>query len=267
VSLWLQITRGVRVLTNRTAADQDVADEVQHYLDEATASHVALGLSPDEARRAARAEIGNPTVIREQVRDYGWESTIGTLLADLRFAGRMLRKSPVFTVVIAVVISLGSGAVTTIFSAMNALLLRPLPGVADPAQLLALQPTRPDGTVLQQGSYATYQYFRDRSHTLDGIGAWGRVSLTVASGGEGTVIPGAMVSGDYFDLLGVRPALGRFFAPDEDRTPSSHPVIVFSHAFWKSRLGADRAAIGRMVSVSGNRGGVIGVGPVVGSGI
>ena len=261
MSLWRQITRGVRVLTNRTAADQDVADEVQHYLDEATAAHMARGLSPDEARRAACGDIGNPTVLRERVRDYGWENTIGTSVADLRFAGRMLRKSPVFTIVIVVVIALGSGAVTTIFSAMNALLLRPLPGVADPAQLVALQPTRPDGTVLQQGSYATYEYLRNRSHTLDQIGAWGRVSLTIASGGEGMVVLGSMVSGNYFDVLGVRPALGRFFAPDETRTPSSHPVIVLSHAFWKSRLNADRSAIGRTVTVNGSPFVVIGVAP------
>ena len=145
MSLWRQMTRGLRVLTNRTAADQDLDEEVQHYVDEATAAYVARGLSADEARRAARRDVGNPTAIREQVRDYGWENTIGTLVADVRFAGRMLRKSPVFTIVVVLVISFGSGAVTTIFSGMNALVLRPLPGVADPAQLVALQPTRPDG--------------------------------------------------------------------------------------------------------------------------
>jgi len=261
MSLWRQVSRGLHVLSNRTAADQEVADEVQHYLDEATAVHVARGLSPGEARRAARLEMGNATVVREQVRDYGWESAVGTLWTDVRFAGRMLRKNPVFTLVVVLVISLGSGAVTTIFSAMNALLLRPLPGLADPARLVALQPTRPDGTVLQQGSYATYAYFRDHTHTLDGVAAWGRVSLTIASGGEGTAVMGSMVSGNYFDVLGVRPALGRFSAPDENRTPSSHPVIVFSHAFWKTRLGADRSAIGRTVTVNGHPFTVIGVAP------
>lgn len=261
MSLWRQVTRGLRTLTNRTAADQDVADEVQHYLDEATAAHVARGLSPEEARRVARLEIGNATVVGEHVRDYGWENVISTLWTDVRFAGRMLRKNPVFTVVVVLVISLGSGAVTTIFSAMNALLLRPLPGVADPARLVSLQPTRPDGAVLQQGSYATYEYLRDHAHTMDGVAAWGRVSLTIAAGGEGTAVFGNMVSGNYFDVLGVRPALGRFSAPDENRTPSSHPVIVFSYAFWKTRLGADSSAIGRTVTVNGNPFTVIGVAP------
>ena len=93
------------------------------------------------------------------------------------------------------------------------------------------------------------------------MAAWGRVSLTVATGGEGTAILGQMVSANYFDALGVRPALGRFFADDENRTPASHPVIVFSHAFWKSRLGGDPSALGRTVSVSGHPFTVIGVAP------
>ena len=93
MSLWRQLTRGLRVLTHRRAADQDVADEVQRYLEQATAALVASGLSPEDARRAARLELGNPTVIREQVRSYGWEN-IGPERsgADLRYAARQLRK-------------------------------------------------------------------------------------------------------------------------------------------------------------------------------
>jgi predicted permease len=261
MSLWRPLARGLRVLTRRTAADEDLDQEVQHYVDEATAAYVARGLSAADARRAARIEIGTATAVRERVRDSGWESPVGTLFADARFAGRMLRKSPVFSVVVVLVISLGSGAVTTIFSGMNALVLRPLPGIADPGPLVALRPARPDGTAAEQGSYAYYTFLRDRAHTLDGMAAWGRVSLTVATGGEGTAILGQMVSASYFDVLGVRPALGRFFADDENRTPGSHPVIVFSHAFWKSRLGGDPSAIGRTVSVSGHPFTVIGVAP------
>jgi len=137
MSLWRHLTRGVRVLTRRTAADRDLDDEVQHYIDQAIDAHVARGLSTADALRAARREIGNATRVREQVRDYGWERLVGTVLADVRFAGRMLRKSPVFMAVVVFVISLGSGAVTTMFSAMNAVLLRPLPGVANPARLVS----------------------------------------------------------------------------------------------------------------------------------
>ena len=261
MSLWREITRGLRVLTSRRAADQDVTDELRHYLDEATAAFGEEGLGPEEARRAARQMVGNPSAIHEQVRDYGWENVVGTAAADLRFAARMLRKSPVFTIVVVLVISLGSGAVTTIFSAMNALVLRPVPGVSDPDRLVAIEPVRPDGQILQQGSYLQYAYLRDTSRTLDAVGAWGRVSLTIAAGGEGTPIGGNLVSGNFFEILGVRPALGRFFAPDETRTPLSHPVIVVSHAFWKSRLGSDPQAIGRPVLVNGTPFTLIGVAP------
>lgn len=261
MSLWRHLTRGLRVLAHRTAADKDLDDEVQHYVQEATEAYRERGLSPADAGRAARRDIRSTTAVREQVRDDGWESVVGTWLADVRLAGRMLRKSPVFTVVVVVVVSLGSGAVTTIFSGMNALVLRPLPGIADAARLVALRPARPDGTVAEQGSYAAYAYLRERSRTLDGTAAWGRVALTIAAGGQGTAVLGNMVSGNYFEVLGVGPALGRFFADDEDRTPRSHPVIVVSHAFWSSRLGGEHAAIGRTVMVNGNPFTVIGVAP------
>ena len=261
MSLWRQLTRGLRVLTSRSAADRDLDDEVQHYIEEATEAYVASGLSPAEARRAARREVGNATNVREQVRDNGWESTVGTMVADVRFAGRMLWKSPVFTLVVVFVISLGSGAVTTIFSGMNALLLRPVPGITGIDRLVTLRPARADGTVAQQGSYAYFAYLRERSHTMDGIAAWGRVSLSIAAGGQGTAVLGNMVSGNYFDVLGVRPVLGRFFTAHEERTPGSHPVVVVSQSFWRSRLGGEKAAIGRPVVVNGVPFTLIGVAP------
>ena len=267
MSLWRQMTRGLRVLTSRRTADQEVTDELRHYLDEAAAAFAAQGLQPDDARRAARQMVGNPTAIHEQVRDYGWENVVGTAAADLRFAGRMLRKSPVFTIVVILVISLGSGAVTTIFSAMNALVLRPIPGVGNPDRLVGIEPVRPNGEIVQQGSYLQYGYLRDRSQTLDGIGAWGKVSLTIAADAEGASIGGNMVTGNFFEILGVRPTLGRFFAPEETRTPLSHPVIVVSHAFWKSRLGSDPAAIGRILRVNGTPFTLVGVAPEGFSGI
>lgn len=107
MSIWRQLTRGVRVLGNRRAADQEIADEVSHYLEEATATFVARGLSADEARRAARMEMGNATAVREQVRGYGWENVIDTFLADLRYAARRLGGHPGFTAVSVLTLALG----------------------------------------------------------------------------------------------------------------------------------------------------------------
>ena len=267
MSLWRQLTRGLAVLTNRTGADRDLDDEVQSFVDEATDAYVARGLSPADARRAAARDIGSATVVRERVRDYGWETVVGTFLADIRFAARMLRKSPLFTLVVVFVIAIGSGAVTTIFSGMNALVLRPLPGVAEPSRLLALRPARRDGKVFEQGSYSLYAYLRDRTRTMDAVAAWGRVSLTIATGGQGTAIYAHMVSANYFDALGVRPALGRFFAAEEDRIPGAHPVIVVSHRFWTSKLGGDGSVIGRTVTVNGSPFMIIGVAPEAFEGI
>ena len=184
-----------------------------------------------------------------------------SVFSDLRFALRILRKTPIFTAAIVFVIALGCGAVTTIFSAMNAAVLRPLPGVEGPNRLVTIRLARRDASEVEQGSYSFYSYLRDRTRTLDGAAAWGRVSLTIAAQGESTTVYGNLVSGNYFDILGVRPALGRFFGADEDRTPGSHPVLVVSHAFWSARLNAAADAVGRTVLVNGTPFTVIGVAP------
>ena len=127
MSLWRRLMRGLRALTNRTEADRDIADEVEHYLQEATASWQASGLSPEDARRAARVELGSTTVVRERVRGHGWEHVVDTLLADVRYGARQLRRSPVFAIVGTLTLALGIGASTAIFSAVNPVLFESLP--------------------------------------------------------------------------------------------------------------------------------------------
>ena len=128
MSLWRQFTRGLHALTHRAAADRDIADEVEHYLEQATAANLARGLPPGEAARAARLELGGSvTGVREQVRGYGWENAVETLLADLRYAGRRLRAEPAFTAVAVLTVALGVGATTAILGAVNPILFEPLP--------------------------------------------------------------------------------------------------------------------------------------------
>ncbi len=127
MSLWRQLSRGLRVLAHRRAADQDIADEVSHYLEESAAAFEARGFSREEALRAARMEIGTAAALREQVRGYGWENGVETLFADLRHAARRLCRNPGFTTVGVLTLALGIGAATAIFSLIEGVLWKPLP--------------------------------------------------------------------------------------------------------------------------------------------
>ena len=182
-----------------------------------------------------------------------------TVGSDLRFAGRMLRRSPVFTVVAVLIISLGCGAVTTIFSSINAVVLRPLPGTSDPDRLIMVERRTRDFGEGVSGSYRYYRHLTDRARTLTGVAAWSKVSLSIAAGAESVGLYGNIVSGNYFSVLGERPALGRFFLPDEGRKPLADPVVIVSHDFWTTRLGGDTSAIGRTVQVNGHPYTLVGV--------
>ncbi len=142
MSLWRQLVRGLRTLVNRKASEQDIADEVESYLEHAAASLVARGLSPDEARRVARLECGNAAGIREQVRSYGWENAVAAPISDLRYAVRRLCANPGFSAVSVLALALGIGASTAIFSLIDGVLLKPLP-YPDPERLVALWHTAP----------------------------------------------------------------------------------------------------------------------------
>ena len=127
MSLWRQLTHGLRALTRRAAADQDIHDEVDHYLEQVAATHIKRGLSPEAARRAARLELGNATSVREQVRTDGWENVVETFLTDLRYGARRLRAAPGFTAITVLTLDLGIGGTTAIFSALNPILFAALP--------------------------------------------------------------------------------------------------------------------------------------------
>ena len=258
---WRSLLHGLRVLTRRTIADRDLDDELAHFLDEAAAEQRVRGLSPDDAARAVRREAGDAVRVREQVRDGGWEHAVSTWLADIRLAGRMLRRSPVFTLVVVAVIALGSGAVTTVFSAMNALVLRPIPGVADPDRLVSIRPARRDGSADEQISYPLYRNLRENSTTLSHVAAWGRVAITISTGGSGVPVQGAMVTDTYFPALGILPVAGRFFTPDEVRVPGSEPVLVISERLWREQFETAPAVVGMEVTVNGHPFTIVGVAP------
>src|SRR5258705_3555164 len=163
MSLWRHLTCGLRVLLNRAAADRDVSDEVHHYFDEATDAWIARGLSPDEARRTARLELGSTMTVSEQVRAYGWENAVGTVLADLRYAARRLRAAPGFTAITVLTLALGVGATTAIFSAVNPILFEPLPYPSSGRIAMILE-IRSDG-LRNAGTVGMYRQDQDRKST------------------------------------------------------------------------------------------------------
>jgi len=194
------------------------------------------------------------------------------ILQDLRYAFRTLVKNPAFAIVAILSLGLGIGANTTIFSFVNSLLLKP-PAVADPEHLVEVwehNVTRGTGIGSNmQLSYPDYEYFRDHNRGFTEMAAFtGETSGVVWNrAGEGEMLRGAMVSGNYFSLLGVRPALGRAFLPEEDRRGVEAPVIVLSHALWNQRLGADPAIVGKVLTLNGRGFTVVGVAPAAFTGL
>ena len=264
MSLWRQLARGLRALVHRAAADRDVADEVQHYLEEAVAVHLARGLSSAQARRAAQLELGNATVVREQVRGYGWENVVETLLADLRYAGRRLRHAPGFTAVTVLTLALGIGATTAIFSAVYPILLAPLP-YPGADRLLMLSDNFMLSDVFADGSpqpvtYGTYRELAERSRVLDALAVADQWQPALMGLAEPERLTGQLVSAGYFRVLGVAPALGRDFDASDDQ-PQRPRVAILSDGLARRRFGSAGAIVGRTLLLEGYPYTVIGVMP------
>ena len=189
------------------------------------------------------------------------------LLGDARFALRGFRRNPVFFAVAILVVALGTGAVSTIFSVVNAVVLRPVPGTRDAAQLVEVGRTRTGSRGSLSASYPYYRYLADRTRMLDGIAAWAMLPLTLSTGAQGVQGLGHAVSGNYFSVLGVTPALGTFFSGNDDAALGAERGAVVSHAFWQRELAGDSAAIGRMLSVNGRQMTILGVAPPRFSGV
>ena len=189
-----------------------------------------------------------------------------TLWQDLRYGVRVLRKHPGFTFIGALTLALGIGVNTAIFSAVSSLLLRPSP-YANPDKLaIVFTGGKQRPRVYDEFSYLNYLDYRDRNQSFSGLIAYRMTSAAISNTISGSddhaeVVWGETVSGNYFDVLGAPPALGRGFRPEEDRTPNTHPVVVLGHGLWRRRFNADPAIVGRSVYLNGRPFTVIGVAP------
>ena len=182
------------------------------------------------------------------------------LLQDIRFGLRQLLRKPGFATLAIISMALGIGANTSIFSLLDTVLLRPL-AVHDSSRLVELYGALHNGKDVTLQSYPNYKDYRDRNTVLSGLCAYRVVVSALSHGGRNQRIWGYLVSGNYFDVLGVKPALGRGFLPEEDATPGSHPVAILSHGCWERRFGSDPAIVGQTVQFNGHAFTVVGIAP------
>jgi predicted permease len=243
----------------------DLSEEMHLHIEERMEQLVSEGLSPEEAEQAARRAFGNRTVLEERSREVWQWPTLESIWADIRYALRQLKNSPGFSITVILSLTLGLGANTTIFTFVNALLLRP-PAVADGGRLVEVLEHNARASGIESYSnlsYPGYVDLRDHNRSLSGFAAFDGDPHVVSwsHGGQGEMVYGQLVSGNFFSVLGVEPALGRFFRPDEDKGGSSAPTVVISNSFWQRQLGGDRAALGRVLVLNGASYTVIGVAP------
>lgn len=187
------------------------------------------------------------------------DSMFATLAQDLAFAARMLRRSPGFTLVAAVLVALGTGAITTTYSALHALVLRPLPGTRDGGQVIGLQLFNRDGGREMTLTRTVLDRLATDARGLEGLGGWNRSSATLQGSGDALAVNAVKVTGNLFGLLGVRPSLGRLLAAADDAPGGTRPVAVIAWRFWQSHFGGDPAIVGRTVQLNGAALTIVGV--------
>ncbi len=264
---WFNRLRGgLTALFRRSQVERDLDDEMQHYLEAARQAHAAAGLDDDAARRTARLEVGNLESAKDDVRDVGWEQTVESFWQDVRHTGRLIRKAPGFTAAVVVTIGLGIGGTTAVFSIVDALFLRAPGGVTDPGTLRRVFVRRDSGRM--QTADGRGGFWPDAQHVREGGQAFAAIAayqtpqaVSLGRGETATRVNAGVVSSAFFAVVGLKPALGRFFAEDDDEVPGAHPVIVIAHAMWRNRFGGAEDVLGRTLLVNNQSLEVIGVAP------
>ncbi len=244
----------------RKAREQDLERELRSDLELEAEEQRENGANAEESQYTARRAFGNASLIKEDVREvWGW-LTFEQLIQDVRYAFRILRKSPGFTVTAVLSLALGIGANTAIFTVVNAVLLRPLP-FPQPDRLVQLWETKPSKSYFRNVvNPFNFLDWRERTHSFEGMAAVTGLNTNLTGLGDPVALQGMQVSPNFFSVLGISPALGRSFLPDEGRPGHEH-VAVLSFALWQSRFGGDPAVVGRKIIVDGEPSTVIGVMP------
>jgi predicted permease len=261
MSLIRSLTTGLRSLFRNEQVDRELDEELTGFLEMATEEKIKSGMSREDARREVRLEMGSPEVAKEIVRAAGWESLVETSWQDLRFAARMLRKHPSFTTVAALTLALGIAANTTVLSWMSATLLNPIPGVAHTSDLVTVMRGDRTDHPSPPFSYLDLRDLSERTQTVSGLLGYHDDYMSLTGAAKPERIYGALTTANYFDVLGIRPILGRTFLPEEGTPGAGAAVVVIGYAVWQNHFAGDPQVVGKTIQINRHPYSVIGVAP------
>ncbi len=256
--------RRVRSFFRKRELDEDLKDEISSHIEMAVEENLKQGMSAEEASRQALVRFGGVEQAKERHRDARGLPFLDTLLQDLRYTFRMLRRDRAFAVIAALILGLGIGANTAVFSVVHTILLRPLP-FANPQQLvwIASPPTK-CGFSCETYSADAFEEFRAQNRSFQDVAGYYAFSTEdnyrLTGRGEPVPATGIYVTRSFFQVLGVRPSLGRLFTADDARK-GSHPVALLAYAYWKRQFAADPEIVGKAIDLNGQPVTVIGVLP------
>src|SRR5688572_20852782 len=246
------ISMAVRSLVRGRALDRELDDELSWHLDHLIEANVARGLSPEAARREALVAMGGLQQRREECRDRRFGRIVEQWVQDVRYALRALGHSPTFALAAIATLTLGIGASVAVFTVVNGVLLRPLP-FPDPGRLF-LVAMSPQDAFLNQPMLSDHNYvaLRSQPHPFSSLATFSTFDGSLVGAGDPVIVKVGNVTTEFFDVLAVRPALGRTFT-DRDAQSGAEPTLVLSHSLWRTRYEADASAVGREVTLNGVR--------------
>jgi putative ABC transport system permease protein len=247
----------VRNFAARRRSDARLLEEMESHLALQTDENIRAGMAPEEARREARLKLGGVETIREQFHAEDGLPFLETLLQDIGFAFRVLRRSPGFAATVVITLALGIGANTAVFSIVYGVIFRPLP-YPDPQRIVELTESSPRGMDEKDVTYPELQFLQEHGSPFQSLAGYTIQGYNLSAGNKTERVKGQPVSTEYFHVLGTRPVLGRDFLAEENSGRGAH-VAILSYGFWQTQMGGDREIIGRTIALDGEPFTVIGV--------
>lgn len=257
---WIVLTRLYRNLVHRERVDADLDEELRAYEAMVAAEKVRDGMSVEAAQRAAAVHVGSVESIKDGVRDARLGATLESAWRDLRYGARQLLRRPAFTATATLTLALGIGASATIASVAVGIFQARLP-FEDAERLVHVLGTRLPDERPRPLSYVDYTYLRERAREVNELAATYMAPLHLTIGNTSLETTGSVSSANYFDMLRVRPVLGRFFQPGEGMTAGGDPVVVISHRLWQAQFGGSPDVVGQPLRINGVPFTIIGVAP------